>query len=76
MSNITKLYPKGAAKNPDNVLEQSVGKFDKVLVVGYDKEGEVDMRASLNLTVEEGTYLATRAANTFANSLFEIEEDE
>ncbi len=32
--NVTKFYPKGAAKNPDFVLEQAVGKFDKVVVMG------------------------------------------
>lgn len=76
MTNITKFYPKNAAQNPDNVLVQAIGAYDKVLIVGYEKAtGEIDMRASTNLTIEEGTYLATRAVNTFSTSLFEIDEE-
>jgi len=75
VSNITKFYPSNAAKSPDNVLEQAVGCYDKVLIIGYEKDTNViDMRASTNLTTEEAAYLSTRAAHTFTPPLFEIGE--
>lgn len=49
MGNVEKFYPKGAAKDADNVLEQALGKFSQVLIIGYDKEGEFDARATLGL---------------------------
>lgn len=52
MSNATKLYPKNSAENPDNVLEQAVGEYESVLILGYDKEGDLDIRASTNTTQE------------------------
>lgn len=49
MSNVEKFYPANAAENPDNVLEQACGQFDSVLVIGWDKDGNLDARASLDL---------------------------
>lgn len=76
MPNITKLYPKGAAKKPDNVLEQAVGKFKRVLVVGIDTEGEFDMRASTNMSSGEACALSLRAANSLSCvASWEIEDE-
>lgn len=49
MDNVEKFYPADAAKNPDAVLEQAIGEFDQVLVLGWDKNGNFDGRASLGL---------------------------
>lgn len=38
-----------SARNPDKVLEKAVGTFNDVLVLGYNKAGEFEARASLNL---------------------------
>lgn len=53
MSNVIKFYPSNAAENPDAVLEQAIGDFDSVLVIGYNNDGELDARASLNLSREK-----------------------
>ena len=53
MSNVVKLYPKGAAENPDAVLEQAVGVYDQVLVIGYGKNGDLEVRASLNFKMRD-----------------------
>jgi hypothetical protein len=53
MNNIVKFYPKDAAKNPDNVLEQAVGIYDQVLVIGYNKDGGLDVRSSLNFLIKD-----------------------
>lgn len=50
---VVKFYPKDAAKNPDAVLEQAVGAYDQVFVIGYDKDGQLDVRASLNFKIRE-----------------------
>jgi len=36
MSNIVKLIPK---HEPDEILEEAIGKLDSVIVIGADKEG-------------------------------------
>lgn len=53
MSEVVKFYPANAAKNPDNVLELAVGVYEQVAVIGYDKNGKLDVRASLNFSCEE-----------------------
>lgn len=46
MSNIIKFYPANAADDPDNVLEQAIGETDDVLILGWDKDGEMFAAAS------------------------------
>ena len=47
---VVKFYPADAAKNPDNVLEQAMGVYTHVLVLGWrDDDGTLDARASTNL---------------------------
>ena len=53
MSEVVKFYPKDAAKSPDAVLEQAVGVYDQVFVIGYNKEGDLDVRGTSNFTMKE-----------------------
>lgn len=46
---VVKFYPKDAAKNADNVLEQAIGRYSDVLIIGWDKDGNFDARATLGL---------------------------
>ena len=46
---VVKIFPKDAAKDPDAVLEQAIGQYDNVVIIGLDKEGMLDPRASLGL---------------------------
>ncbi len=46
---VVKFYPKDAAKDADAVLEQAAGEFSEVLIIGWDKEGFLDARATLGL---------------------------
>lgn len=47
---VHKFYPRDAAKNPDNVLEQAVGNYTEVFIIGYSKDEILDVRASTNFT--------------------------
>lgn len=49
MADVVKFYPQDAAKNPDSVLEQAVGQYSNVLIIGWDKDGDLDARASIGL---------------------------
>lgn len=51
MTEVVKFYPKDAAKDADNVLEQAIGVYDEVLVIGWrkDEQGTMDARATLGL---------------------------
>lgn len=55
MSNIA--FIGNAALNPDNVLEQAKGNYESVVIIGYDKDGYLDGRASTNLTRENILWL-------------------
>lgn len=67
MSNVTKLYQKNSAENPDNVLEQSIGEYESVLIMGYDKEGYLDIRASTNLTQAQLLWMIERFKHKMIN---------
>ena len=69
MEKIIKFYPKNAADNPDSVLEQAVGVYDDVLVIGWDKEGTMDVRASTGLQIGEIFFLIDK----FKHALFQGE---
>lgn len=56
MAEIVKFYPADAAKDPDNILEQSIGEYDQVLIIGWNKDGSLDARATLGL-VDGGDFL-------------------
>ena len=45
MSNVIKFY---TAANPDHVLDAAKGVYQQVLIIGYDKDGFLDARASHN----------------------------
>lgn len=54
-NNVVKFYPADAAKDPDNVLEQAIGSYESLIILGYDKEGRFDPRATSTMT--EGTII-------------------
>lgn len=44
--NVIKFYPKNAADNPDSVLEQAIGQYEDVVIIGRNKSGNIDARGS------------------------------
>lgn len=58
---VAKFRPKDAAKDPDVVLEEAVGVYESVLTIGWDKNGDFDMRASLNLNAKDVLWLLESA---------------
>ncbi len=53
IDNVVKLYPHNAASNPDAVLEQAVGAYSQIFLIGYDKNDNLDVRASTNFKMRE-----------------------
>ena len=49
MAEVVKFYPQNAAEKADNVIEQAMGRYDQVLIIGYDHDGKFDARATLGL---------------------------
>jgi len=54
MSNVTKLRP---AEDPDEVLTAAMGQYEQVLILGWNKQGNMDVRATLGLEAAECVYL-------------------
>jgi len=46
---VVKFYPNNAAESADMVLEQAMGGFSEVLLIGLDNEGALDVRATLGI---------------------------
>lgn len=57
MDNVVKFPDMNAAVDPDVVLEEAKGAFESVVLVGWDKEGRLDARATLNLSSAEINWL-------------------
>ena len=57
MGDVAKFYPADAAKDPDNVLELAIGEFSSVLILGWDKSGMLDARATLDVSKKDALWL-------------------
>ena len=57
MSEVVKFYPANAAQNPDMVLEQAVGEFSDVFMIGFTHDGDLEARASTGLKQKDGLWL-------------------
>lgn len=54
MTNVIELNP---AKNPDVVLEHAKGKYRDCLIIGWDTEDYLDVRATLGLNKSDMLFL-------------------
>lgn len=43
---ILKFHPRNATDNPDHVLKQAEGEYKDVLIIGWNKDGSLDVRTS------------------------------
>lgn len=57
MGQVVKFTPADAAKDPDVVLEAAQGQYQDVVVMGYDRDGDLDVRASLGLDLANIIFL-------------------
>ena len=60
MTNVVQLYPGNVAENPDNVLKQAVGEYESLIIIGFDKNKDMDVRASTNLTTGQILWVIER----------------
>lgn len=54
-----------AARDPDNVLRQAVGEYERCLILGYDKAGCLDVRASTNMAPTDALLVAQLFCHKF-----------
>jgi ethanolamine utilization cobalamin adenosyltransferase len=64
---IIKFPTKNAAVNPDVVLEEAMGKLNSVILIGWNKDGTLDFRASLDLTHAHVLWLMQVAQHKLLN---------
>lgn len=50
INNVVKLYCNNAADDPDNVLEQAIGKYSEVLIIGWNHDDVLDVRRTNDLS--------------------------
>lgn len=74
MAEIKKFYPKNAAQSVDNVLEQAIGEYESAVIVGWNKDGTLDVRASLNLDHKEINWLLSVFKNKLLNGDYSEEK--
>ena len=53
---VIKLFP---ANDPDVVLEGAKEKYNDLLIIGWDKQGNLDARATTTLTISQCSYLVS-----------------
>jgi hypothetical protein len=70
MDKVIKFRPKDAAKDPDFVLEKAAGVYDAVLTIGWDKNGDFDMRSSLNLDAKDVLWLLEDARHFLREAVY------
>ena len=68
MSKVINFYPLDAAKNPNNVLQQAIGKYEHVLLLGINADGEVDFRSDSGIDETEINWLLDKFKNVLMNT--------
>ncbi|TPQ24942.1 hypothetical protein [Methylomonas koyamae] len=76
MGDICNFRPKNAAIDPDVVLQEAAGQFDSLVIIGWDKEGLLDARASLNLNHAEIHFLISVFQHKLLSSDFSGDIDD
>ena len=65
-SNVVNLFKTEEPISADEVLELSKGRFQDIMILGYDKEGRMSFTASEDLTWAEVTF----AMQVFLNGVY------
>ena len=73
-SNVVKSSPKNAAENPDIVLERAIGKYQDVLIIGWDKDGFLDARSSLGMSHDNVLWLIEKFKHKLLNGDYAKDE--
>ena len=47
---VLRIVDKTPAIEPDTVLDEAKGAYESVVVIGFDHHGDLDVRASLNIS--------------------------
>lgn len=74
MADIVKFYPANAAQSADNVLEQAVGVYDDVVIIGIDKSGALDVRATTAVTEPQMLWMVEAFKHRMLSSQWAMEE--
>lgn len=70
---VKKFYPRDAANNPDNVLEQAIGQYKEVLILGWDPEGRLDVRSTTGIaTGHEMLWLLERVKFNLMAGVYDV----
>ena len=67
MDNVIEFHPNRSAEDPDHVLEQAMGEYGDVLILGWDANGNMDCRASLGLSHEQVLWIITKFQHKLMN---------
>lgn len=70
MGDIVDLVP---AKNPDTILEAAKGVYKDCLILGWDTEGYLNVRATTGLTVAEITFIIEKFKHKLLSGDYAIE---
>ena len=73
MDNVVEIHK---AKNPDKVLEQAKGQLESVFIMGWDKEGYLDFRASTNINKKDILWMIELFKHKLLNDEIYEGEDE
>ena len=56
-SNVIKFRSKNPAEDPDQILEKAKGTYQDVILLGWNTESRMNVRASYGMSIEEMIYL-------------------
>lgn len=62
------------ARNPDVVLDKGKGVYESVLILGYDKDGLLDARASTNQDAKSILFMLEQFKSNLLNGDYKDEE--
>jgi hypothetical protein len=64
---ILQFHIKDTAVNPDVVLQEAIGQYESEIVMGWNNDGALDARASLNLSCSDVLWITSVFTNKLLN---------
>lgn len=68
MSNVIQMNP---ADDPDHVLRESIGFYDELMIIGWDKEGDLVIRSTGKIQANEALWMVQKFTHKLMNGDYE-----
>jgi len=76
MGDVINLHPGSASADPDDALESAVGVYDNVLIIGWNKKNELEVRGNSGIDRTMANWLIDQFKLNLLVGAYEEDKDD